>query len=181
MEGRSFRSITGYSRPPLSSARSFRSLGPFCSSSECLGAVVRIEDAHRVDLQVRFEHGVLDFPFRMAAAIISSVGNDDQSFSSVPRMLHLAHGHMDGIQQRGASERLGVSDAIVNLVRVRRKRYGQFWPVAELDQEELVLRIGRLEKRRCRFGGLLDLVSHASAVVEQQARSTRAHLPARNS
>src|ERR1700722_5835929 len=60
-------------------------------------------------------------------------------------------------------------DSVVDLVGVGCKRDRQFRPVAKLDEEELVLRIGRLEECGGRLSGLLDLVSHAAAVVEQQA------------
>src|SRR5258708_14138968 len=83
-------------------------------------------------------------------------------------MFHLHHGHVDGIQQGSASERLATKNPPEDRVRIRGKRNGRLRPLAELDQEELVLPIGSLEEGGSRLRGLTNLVVQASARLNQQ-------------
>src|SRR5438552_4293896 len=115
--------------------------------------VVPVENSHGVHLYVSFEHGVLDFARRVAAAIVAPIGNDDDRLAEIAGVLHLHGSHMDGIQQRSPSERAGPHDAAEELVGILRERNGQPRTLVELDQEEFVLWIRGLEESRRGFGG----------------------------
>ena len=66
-------------------------------------AADRLVDPDRIDLDVRFAHQVLDFALGVAAAVVAAVGDDQQRLARVVGLLHLVHGQVNAVQQRGAA------------------------------------------------------------------------------
>jgi hypothetical protein len=66
-----------------------------------------------------------------------------------------------------------VRDLLVDLVGLGREAPGEARAVVELDEEELVARIGGAEERGGGLLGFLHLVAHAAAGIEEEADRDR--------
>ena len=82
----------------------------------------RLKDADAINLNIGFADCVLDLTFSIAAVIVAAIGDDQDRFARIARLLHLVHGHVDAIQQRGFSLGLGELQAILNVLGVGGER-----------------------------------------------------------
>jgi len=145
------------------------------------GAATRghiLVDSDGVDLDVGFFHKRFQFGFRITAAVVPAVGDDDQSLARVVRFLHCTQCQQHTVEQRGAAFGLGERQAILNLLQIVSKRGYEFWPVAEFDEKRLIFRIGGFEKLGNRLAGFLELRTHASTGIEDNADRQRGILAA---
>ena len=124
-------------------------------------------------MDVRFPHQVLDFALRVAAAVVASVGDDEQRLARIVALLHLVQGHVDGVKQSGPALGLREGQAILDVLDVGCEILDQLGAVVELHQEEFVFRIGGLEKLGNGLAGLAQLVPHAAAGVKNQTDRKR--------
>src|SRR5579863_5457108 len=58
-----------------------------------------LENSDRIDLDVGFAHAVLYFAFRVTAAVVAAVGNNEQGFTCVPGLFHGVQGQVNGVEQ----------------------------------------------------------------------------------
>ena len=90
--------------------------------------------------------------------VVASVGDDEQRLAICRAFLHFAQAQVDRIQQRGLAARPHRNQAILQIFELRGKGRDEVRPLAEIDQHELILRIGCLEELQGCFLGLLDFV-----------------------
>src|SRR5712691_10803857 len=132
-----------------------------------------LENSDGVNLDVRLAHGVSYLCLGVAAGVVASIGDDQQRLARVLPLFHHAHRHVDAIQQRRAALGLRERQPILDFLGLFRESLHQLRPVAEFDQEELVLRVRRLHKLRDRLPRFLQLGPHAAAGVEHDPHRQR--------
>src|ERR1035441_2767825 len=126
-----------------------------------------------VNLYVGFLYQGLDLRLAIAAAVIASVGDQQQRLARVLGLFHFMHCQVDRVQQRGSALGLGKGELVLDLLQVAREGLNQVGRIVELHQEELVLRIGQLEKLRHCQSRFVELVAHAAAAIEDHAHRER--------
>ena len=112
------------------------------------GSSIRIEDADGEQLSVRLADQVPHLVLRIAAAIVAAVGDDQDRFALVARLLHLVHAVIDGIEQSGAMPGPNRLQSRLDIVNRRSEVFDQLGTIVEADDEELVLWIGGAEEIR---------------------------------
>ena len=105
--------------------------------------------------------------------IIAAIGNDQQRLLRILRLPHLAHAHVDRIQQRRALLRHGEDQLALNVVHRTGEIVHHLGLVGERDHEEFVLRIGSLEKLDHRIFRAVHFAAHASAGIEDHSQRHR--------
>ena len=105
--------------------------------------------------------------------VVAAVGDDQQSLLRILGLPHFRDAEVNGVQQRGAALGNGVEQLPLNII-YRTGEVGEFLRlIGEGDHEELVLRIGGLEKLDHCLAGAVDLAAHAPAHVEDHADRNR--------
>src|SRR5438093_3063159 len=107
------------------------------------------------------------------ATRIEAIGNQQQDFLVVLRLLHLFRCDLNGIVRSSFSTGSYIAQASLNLLNVAREMLTDSNIVIERQQKHLVLR--RKGERDFTNGlqGLLQFVTHASAAVDQDADTDR--------
>src|ERR1017187_7918843 len=126
-------------------------------------------DTDGIDLDVGFFHQVTKFPFGVAAAVVATVGDDQQRLAGVPGLLHFMQAQIDGVQQGGHAFGLAETEAALDVPGAVGEGLHQFGRIVELYQVELVFGIGGLEELGDRLAGLCQLLAHAAGTIEQNA------------
>ncbi len=128
-----------------------------------------VEDTHGINLDIRFDEGIADLMKGVGAPVVAAIGKNDQGFARIVRAFHLLQTDMDGIEERRLAGRLDVGDALVEFVGIGGERDRNFHASAEFDQEEFVIGVGCAEEGSGGFAGLIHLVAHAAAGIEEEA------------
>src|ERR1035438_5388929 len=63
-----------------------------CLFAGAQAPAAHLEDADGVDQHIVFANQILDLVLRVAAAVIAAIGDNQQRFSILLRLLHLVHG-----------------------------------------------------------------------------------------
>jgi hypothetical protein len=129
----------------------------------------RFVDTDRINLDVRFLHKVFDFAFRVAAAVIAAIGDDDQRLARVMRFFHCVEGEIDPVEQSSSSLGLRERESVLDLLETMRDGIYQFGPVVELNEESFIFRVGGFEEFGYGLAGFLQLGAHAPAGIEDDA------------
>src|SRR5579864_5941856 len=132
-----------------------------------------LENSDRIDLDVRFTNGVPYFRLGIAAGVIAAIRDDQQRLARVLPLFHLAHRHVDAIEQGRAPLGLRERQPILDFLGLFGESLDQLRAVAEFDQEELVLRVGGLHELRDGLPRFLELRAHAAAGVEDDSHRQR--------
>src|ERR1035438_10193853 len=75
----------------------------------------RFVDSDGIDLDVGFFHQVTKFPFAVAAAVVATVGDDQNRLPPVPGLFHFMQAQVDGVQQGGHAFGLGETEVAPDL------------------------------------------------------------------
>jgi len=129
----------------------------------------RVVNADGVELGVRFLNEALDIVLVVPTMIIASIGENEQGTFGVMCTPHLAQTKVDSVQKgspalRGSHHHSGLQ--IFDRVGEGTSKLGA---LVEAHQEKLVLGVGGLKELEGSFAGLVDLVGHATAEVEDDA------------
>src|SRR5262249_39814451 len=116
---------------------------------------------------------VLDFTLGIAAAIVSAVGDDQQSLAGIASLLHFVEGQVHSVEKGSPPLGLRKREPVLNFFQVGGEVLHQVGGIVELDQEKLVFRIRRLEELGDRLARLFQLVAHAAAAIENDADRER--------
>src|SRR5262249_16719868 len=134
-----------------------------------LGCRTIVKDADRINLDIGLLHHRANFAVSITAAIVTTIRDHQKGLLAMRGLLHLIHTHIDGIEQRRAAFGHGVNQFALNVFNRISEVRNDFWLVIEGHQEEFVLRVSRLEELDHCFLGLIDLIAHAAAHIEDYA------------
>src|ERR1035437_1197065 len=126
-----------------------------------------------IDLYIGFAHGVANLGRGVTAGIVSAVGKNEDRLARIARLLHMLHGHVDAVEQRGPALGLRKGQAILNLFGIGRQADHQLRAVVKTNQEKLVFRIRRFEELRHGLARFHQLAAHAAAGIENDAHRQR--------
>src|SRR5579859_6791191 len=128
-----------------------------------------LENPDGINLNIGLADGVPYLRLGVAARVVTPIGDDQQSFARVLPLFHLAHPHVDAIQQRRAALGLRERQPVLDFLGLLRESLHQLRPIVEFDQEELVLGVRGLHKLRDRLPRFLQFRAHAAAGIEHDS------------
>ncbi len=80
------------------------------------GAEIAIIDTDGIHERVSFSCQRFDFMFTIATVIITTIGNDQQCLSRIPRLSHFREPEINGVKQGGTASRSCREQPVLNLV-----------------------------------------------------------------
>ena len=82
-------------------------------------------------MNVGFPDKALDFAFRVTAAVIAAIADDQQRLLAVLGLFHLVHSQVNGIQQRSAAFGNGIDELALDVFHRAGEVREQFRTIGE--------------------------------------------------
>src|ERR1035441_2266458 len=98
--------------------------------------------------------------------VVATVGHDQEYPAAIPRLFHIVQRHVNGIQQCSFTLGLGDIQTVADLLGSTGERNYKVRVTAKCNQEELIRRIGGIDKPRDRLASSAQVVAHTRATIE---------------